>query len=198
MRFSRTEIWHIARAWAAITLAFAILNNGGLSLNAVFLAILGISAITVGTGFIGHELSHKYFAQKYGLMSEFRAFDQYLVLAIVMSFFGFLFAAPGAVFISGRADRIRYGRISAAGPAANIVMAMLFAAIAFVPLPIIHIIGVSGLSINAWLALFNLIPFGSLDGSKVLAWNKVAYGLLIISAAVMMLLSYVIPATKTF
>jgi Zn-dependent protease len=29
-----------------------------------------------------------------------------------------------------------------------------------------------GARINIWLALFNLIPFGPLDGAKILKWNK--------------------------
>ena len=30
---------------------------------------------------------------------------------------------------------------------------------------------------NAWIALFNLIPLGILDGSKVFWWNKAVWGL---------------------
>jgi Zn-dependent protease len=29
-----------------------------------------------------------------------------------------------------------------------------------------------GARINTWLALFNLIPFGPLDGAKILKWSK--------------------------
>jgi len=29
-----------------------------------------------------------------------------------------------------------------------------------------------GAYINTWLALFNLIPFGPLDGAKIFRWNK--------------------------
>lgn len=33
-----------------------------------------------------------------------------------------------------------------------------------------------GFLINTWLALFNMIPVGILDGAKVLKWNKNVYG----------------------
>jgi Zn-dependent protease len=189
MRFSKIEISHLLRAWAAITLAFAIMNAGGNYLNSKFLLLLGISAITVGTGFVAHELTHKYYAQRYGCIAEFRAFDQYLVLAIIMSFFGFIFAAPGAVFIQGRIDRIRNGRISAAGPAANIALAAIFFALLFVPVPLVQIIAYSGFSINTWLAAFNMLPFGNFDGVKILAWNKGVYAALAAAAFIMLMLS---------
>ena len=53
-----------------------------------------------------------------------------LVLAILMSFFGFIFAAPGAVVI--KASYIhpsKNGKISLAGPLTNIILALLFFAL---------------------------------------------------------------------
>src|SRR3989344_8579849 len=126
MRFSRTELQHLLRAWIVISLAFALFNSGGFSLSPAFLVAAIISAITVGVGFLLHELMHKYFAQKYGCRAEFRAFDFMLLIAFVMSFFGFIFAAPGGVFIQGNVNAARSGRISAAGPATNIVLAAAF------------------------------------------------------------------------
>jgi Zn-dependent protease len=32
-----------------------------------------------------------------------------------------------------------------------------------------------GAQINTWLAIFNLIPFGPLDGAKIFQWNKGAW-----------------------
>jgi len=32
-----------------------------------------------------------------------------------------------------------------------------------------------GVAINAWLALFNMLPIGPLDGSKVLSWNPIVW-----------------------
>ncbi len=174
---SRTELFSIARAWAAISLAFTILL-GGLSSMQNFLLTFVVSAVTVGLGFLLHELSHKVLAQKYGCFAEFRAFDVMLVLAIIMSFFGFIIAAPGAVFISGRVDTEANGKISSAGISMNILLSSLFLLSAFVFGP--NIISFLGAYINALLAAFNLIPVWQFDGSKVFAWNKVVYGSLAI------------------
>lgn len=66
MKFTNREIKDLAIAWFMISLAFAILFSG-LSFSFVFLISLFLSALTVGIGFLLHEIMHKYFAQKYGL-----------------------------------------------------------------------------------------------------------------------------------
>ncbi|MBU0535691.1 MAG: peptidase M50 [Nanoarchaeota archaeon] len=183
------EIQDLFKAWVAISIAFAIVMSRGITLQSLmsmqFLYNFLIAAFTVGVGFIFHEMGHKIVAQRYGCFAEFRAWNKMLLLAIAMSFLGFVFAAPGAVMIQGRVDRIRNGRISIAGPGVNLVLALVF-------LGLILSLGNNiffqyGLMINAWLGLFNMIPLGNLDGKKVLIWNKTAYALVV---AVSVLLLY--------
>jgi Zn-dependent protease len=188
MRFSAEEKRDLLKAWLVISAAFAFANTG-FNLGVQFLIIFAASAITVGAGFLLHELAHKHVAQRYGCWAEFRSFDQMLMLALVFSFFGFIFAAPGAVMISGRVTPGRNGRISAAGPLVNIVLAAVFGLLVVVPIPLVQFLGQYGASINAWLGLFNLIPIMGLDGSKVLAWNKAAYAALVAAAAGLVFLS---------
>lgn len=175
LRFSKVETRHLLRAWAAISIAFAIVLGKSGIFSSTFLYFLLISAVTVGTGFLFHELAHKYFAQRYGCWAEFRADNSMLILAIIMSFFGFVFAAPGAVMIQGTVTTRRNGVISIAGPATNIVLAALFFALTFVPNDFMAPIARYGLLINSWLAVFNMIPFGNIDGAKVLRWSKPVY-----------------------
>lgn len=160
MRFSNEEFVDLAKAWGAISLAFAIILSGEIGIVIAFV----VAAITVGLGFLLHELAHKFVAQYYNCWAEFRADDRMLVFAVASAFLGFIFAAPGAVMIRGRISRRQNGLISAAGPVTNIVLAWLFF---LVPLPFAEY----GAMINAFLALFNMIPFMGLDGQKVLAWN---------------------------
>lgn len=100
MKFSKTEIMHLLRAWFIISLAFAI-AFAGFSLDPAFIIVVIVALFTVGIGFVFHELGHKYLAQKYECWAEFRANNFMLGLALVFSFFGFIFAAPGGVFIKG-------------------------------------------------------------------------------------------------
>ena len=188
-RFSKRELIDLGKAWLAISVAFAIVMNG-LSLTLAFLITLAISALTVGVGFLTHELAHKLIAQRYGCRAEFRSSDTWLILAILMSFLGFIFVAPGGVYIAGHIDNIRNGRISAAGIIANILLAIVFL-IVFIATPL-KTLAYYGIYINALLALFNLIPIGNFDGKKVLRWNKKIYALLVITALIMMASQFIL------
>ncbi len=176
---SQREIRDLTKAWIILSLAFAIVFQG-FSLSIKFLLAWGVALLTVGTAFIFHEMGHKIVAQKYGCFAEFRSFDKMLWFALIMSFFGFVFAAPGAVMISGPVGVKRKGKISAWGPGTNIILALIFLYInsAF-HLSTIKIISYYGFLVNSWLAFFNLLPFPMFDGKKVLKWNKAVYGIII-------------------
>ena len=179
MKYSRKEIIDITKAWGAISIAFAILLR---DVTGSFFTSLILSAVTVGVGFLLHELGHKYVAQKYGCFAEFRSFDNMLILAIALSFFGFIFAAPGAVFIKGYVNVERNGKISAIGPIINIVLAVLFLGVSASFTGFLGLIGTFGSSINAWLALFNMIPVWNFDGKKVWKWNRGIWILIVMVA----------------
>ncbi|AJF63033.1 MAG: Conserved hypothetical membrane protein, peptidase family M50 [archaeon GW2011_AR20] len=181
---SRTEIIDIAKAWVVISAAFAIvLTRDNLFSAQLFFNFL-LSGLTVGIGFLFHELSHKVIAQRYGAIAEFRAFDYMLLLALAMSFLGFVFAAPGAVMIAGgRINIKRNGLISVAGPITNLVLALIFFFISILNLSSwVNVASHFGMLINSWLALFNMIPFWNFDGRKVFVWNKVVWVLIVVIA----------------
>ena len=182
---SDTEIRDLTKAWIAISIAFGIVLRPSIGLP--FYQAFIISFITVGTGFLLHELGHKFVAQRYGCFAEFRSFDPMLLLAILMSFMGFIFVAPGAVMIQGFVDYRKNGIISVAGPIMNLVLATLFLFLLF--LGIFPIISQYGFMINSWLALFNMIPVWNLDGKKIFVWNKTVY---FIVAAIAFFFSFIL------
>jgi len=188
---SETELRDLLKAWFVISLAFGIVLTKRFFLQFGYAFVL--AALTVGVGFIFHELAHKLTAQRFGCFAEFRAFNNMLILALIMSLFGFIFAAPGAVMIAGPVGRRRNGLISAAGIAANLTIALLFLVV-FLEVPFVAIarIGRYGFVINSWLALFNLIPLGNFDGIKVLHWNRTIYIVMVTMALILMFLQGVL------
>ncbi len=190
---SKTELIDITKAWLALALAFAFLYSGisilrgGMAglFSLQFAQVFVISLFTAGLGFLLHELSHKFVAQRYGCAAEFRAWDQFLYLAVGLALLaGLIFAAPGAVMISGMVTRKENGLISAAGPATNYLLGFLFLGLLsagiFPAASVWHQAFSIGMSINFWLGLFNLIPFGPLDGAKVFQWNKGIWAVLLL------------------
>lgn len=189
---SSRELIDIAKAWIIVALAFTIAGTNIFNININNLLLeFTIVSITVGLGFLLHELAHKLVAQKYGCFAEFRSFDNMLFLALIMSLFGFVFAAPGAVMISGYINKERNGKISAAGPITNLLLAIIFFTIIFSSVGFIKELATKGLFINSWLALFNMIPVWELDGAKVLRWNKIVYFIIIIFALGLLLPNFI-------
>jgi Zn-dependent protease len=196
-KFTASEVRDLIIAFIVISLCFAIVN-GGRNPDAV-LSILPIVMVGVGAGFILHELGHKFVSMKYGYWAEFKLWPQGLIFALITSFFGFVFAAPGAVYTYANymTDEIN-GKISIAGPIVNIVLALVFLAIAVAVYPsalysetyaLIFIICAVGYSVNSFLAVFNLLPIGNLDGSKVLRWNAGIWLVTIAIAGILTLMS---------
>jgi len=149
-----------------------------------------MAAVTVGVSFLAHEVGHKILAQRYGCWAEFRAFNSMLIVAIAMSFFGFIFAAPGAVFIRGHLTKEKYGKISLVGPLTNVIFAIIFLIAKILTTGIVKEVSGYGLLINAWLAVFNMIPFLSFDGAKIFKWNKPVYFVVLAVAASLMVLQF--------
>ena len=207
-RISRQERLDLFIAWGAISLAFAIIfiRDAGTRVDPVTaLIFIGVSFMTVGIGFVAHEMAHKFTAMKYGYWAEFRKDNTMLVVAVALAaLVGVVFAAPGATVIydtgrfgGGGINREQNGKISAAGPVTNLLLCIPFAGLlmyggvsANLTGNIATLIGMIGLQVNAMIAAFNMLPVSVLDGRKVLAWNPVVFAILIVAAFGTLLLSF--------
>jgi Zn-dependent protease len=189
----RNEAFEFLKAWVGTALAFAVLYRNLDELS--FITILLITAFTAGLGVILHELAHRVVARYFGATAHFVANDAMLVLSVLIAFSGFLFAAPGAVWHSGWLTKRQSGLIAAAGPATNMVLALLFlGALAIVQnvtrSPVIIYGLFLGFSINGVLGLFNMLPFGPIDGAKILNWSAPVFGAMV---AVAVLIAFGLP-----
>ena len=189
VRFSPTEVRHVV---VGVILVSAV----GLSFFAprVFSNWLAVAAAVLffTAGFIIHELTHKAVAQRYGLWAEFRL-DMFGALLTLLSAVSPLIKviAPGAVVIAGETAPDRVGRTAAAGPTTNILLSVLLLGLAQIELPLgLAEAALAGAAINAFMALFNVIPFGVLDGLKIFRWSKRVWFILFAVSALITTISY--------
>lgn len=190
MMYSRNnESNDIIIAVIVLTIAFTLMINGGLRAanpKTFEIEVLIGFSVTV-TAFLLHEMAHRTVARRLGAVAFFKLWPVGILMALITSIFGFIFAAPGAVQFAGLYDRESEGKIALAGPATNIFIGIIaFLAFTFAPLGAVAstiLLWVAWL--NLWFALFNLIPFPPLDGSKVFYWNSKLFAAVFILAIIL-------------
>jgi len=173
-RFSVKEIEHIAVATLLVVcVGLSLEFQSGVSLGYL---LLTLSAMAFTASFLMHEIAHKIVAEKHGLWAEFRLTPMGALITAISIPLPFKFISPGAVMVAGAPDKKTMGKTAIAGPATNIVLATILTAASIAS----QSIALSLATIawfNAWIATFNLIPFGIFDGLKVFTWDKRVWGL---------------------
>ncbi len=192
--FSPTEIKHLTLSALLVTgVGFSIFldpfdpSSGVLSSPGI---LIGSSLVFVSV-FLLHEIAHKLMAQRYGLWAEFRltTFGALITLISIFSPF-FKIISPGAVMIAGFADKDTVGKTAVAGPATNLALSIVsFVLYAYLPEPFSTVALLSA-AFNAWIALFNLIPLGILDGWKVFSWDKIVWVIAFIASVALTILTF--------
>lgn len=173
--FSFKELKHLGLGTLlviGISFSFGFDSWGQANWAFVFSAIAAVITLS----FFTHEIAHKVTAQRQGLWAEFRLTLFGAVLTFLSILLPFKIISPGAVMISGAASMDEIGKISIAGPLTNMVLSTLFLGLTFVPSPYSLIFAV-GAFFNGYIAVFNLIPLGILDGFKIFSWNKAVWAL---------------------
>jgi Zn-dependent protease len=185
--FSREEIKDIVVSVVTLSFIFAYPN----------MVDLPIAILAVVMAFLFHEMAHRYFARKFGCAAFYRMWTPGLLFALLITIAtngAFKFVAPGAVVIypytfgrwGYRIKRLtgkEEGIISVSGPFVNLIFATIFS---LVP----GNVGIVLASVNAWLALFNLLPVPPLDGSKVIKWSMGIWVFLFILSIVLVIFNF--------
>ncbi|MEJ2242986.1 MAG: site-2 protease family protein [Candidatus Bathyarchaeota archaeon] len=150
--------------------------------------LLGLT-IAFTFSFLLHEIAHKFSAQHFNMWAEFRLTLQGALLTLLSAFLPppFKIISPGAVMIAGSGTQESIGKVAVSGPITNIGLSAGCALIAMVSNQNLFWFVAF---LNAFLATFNMIPFGVIDGLKVYKWNKIAWAVVFVLAIVLMALTY--------
>lgn len=158
-----------------------------LSIQTSFLN-LAILSIAFSLSFLLHELAHKFSAQYFNLWAEFRLTMQGALITLISIFLPFKLISPGAVMLAGSGTRETVGKTAISGPITNIIISALCILIALFSQSLFLVVAF----INALLAVFNLIPFGILDGWKVFRWNKIVWAITFAVSIALIIYSYIV------
>jgi Zn-dependent protease len=177
--FSKTEVQHLTQATLALSLALAFMSVQGIfgALAEPEMFIVGgiVYLIALAPAFLLHEIAHKVVARKYGCWAEFRASPSGLRFGVMLAaILGIVFMAPGAVMVAGHTTRSQFGKIALAGPVTNVVLwllGLIAILLGAAENPYVAVILKPWLWGNAVLGLFNMLPFGPLDGKKIRTWS---------------------------
>jgi Zn-dependent protease len=191
VHFSQKEVEHLTiAALLVIAVGISSILYGVIpfqvSLTMSIVAFTGILMIS----FFVHEIAHKIAAQRRGLWSEFRLTLWGSFMTLIFAFLPIKFISPGAVMIAGAAERKEIGEISIAGPIINVILSILFLGTAFASGPLYPIFLFGGF-FNAYIAAFNLIPFGILDGHKIFNWSRIIWGLAFATSVALTVVGYI-------
>ena len=168
---------------------FSLFNSGLPTkiMIAILIAYIVVLLFSLGT----HEFAHAYMACRNGdytakhmgrmTMNPFAHFDTYGFVCLIVLGFGWAKPVPVVPEYFNRGRKSMF-QVAIAGIVSNLILALLFACLAgavstFAPnfffglnfwsVLVKHII-MLGMEINLSLAVFNLLPFYPLDGSKIL------------------------------
>lgn len=190
--FSPTEIRHLAISAVLVMgvgLSYILISFGSAFFTLPPVVLAAAALVFVGL-FLLHEIAHKLVAQHYGMWAEFRLtlFGALLTLLSIVSPFKII--SPGAVMIAGNAEKEKVGKTAIAGPTVNIVLAAV--SLALTPfatsLGDFRLVAVYSAVLNSFVAVFNLIPIGMLDGLKVFSWNKLVWAVAFILSVALLIL----------
>jgi Zn-dependent protease len=192
IKWSQKEVQHLGIAAAlVIGIGYSMALYGFYGFNYDWL-IMSLFALVMTASFLVHEIAHKIFAQKAGMWAEFRLTTWGAVLTFISVFMPFKMIAPGAMMIGGNPPSAKeMVKISVAGVITNMIFSATFLGLTWVFPPVSDtaywwwLMLVFSAYINAFMAIFNLIPFGVLDGYKLFLLNKKLWVAAFIPAAIL-------------
>jgi len=199
--FSRKELGWLGVS--VLVMAFIVgFDDGSNSFNAgSFGSNMFLSLIAVLVAVIVHESAHRIAAPNLGYKIEFKPFFFGILGGLILAFMSYgkiIFLAYGSFQMHMSAKhRLGYfrhylgyfdnGKIAVVGPLANLLAAVIFKSMTFLPAPLLDKL----VFINVLFAITNMLPIPPLDGAHVMYASRTLYPFTmaaVIGAAALLLL----------
>lgn len=182
MKFTAPEIKDISITIVSLSIILVLKD---LSTGLPWMSSMISALLVVSTSLIIKLIMQKITAQKYDCDAVYKFNYNLFFIAVLLALItngAVVFAAIGSIMItSSLYTRLGHkfvnitqretGLVALSGPLANIIFSLL----SIVLYPINPSLFQSFLNFNVFMALFNLIPFPPLDGSKVIWWNRLLW-----------------------
>jgi len=191
--FSPTEIKHLVTSAVLVMgvgLSYMLMSLGTDVIELSPIVWAAAALVFVGL-FLLHEIAHKLVAQRYGMWAEFRLTLVGALITLLSIVAPFKIVSPGAVMIAGYAEKEKVGKTAIAGPTVNIVLAAVSLVLTLAPLGDFGLVAAYSAVLNAFVAVFNLIPIGMLDGLKVFNWNKSVWVAVFIGSLALLIMIFI-------
>lgn len=183
--FSKKELLWIGVSILVMTVIVGF-DDGREKFNlAAYSSNMLVSLIVVVVAVIIHESAHRIAAPNLGYRVEFRPFFFGILGGLILTFMSYgkiLFLAYGSFYIDiMEKHRLGYfrhylgyfdnGKIAVVGPLANLVAAMVFKSLVFLPEALVSKL----VLVNVLFAITNMLPIPPLDGAHVMYSTKTMY-----------------------
>ncbi len=188
---------------AHITVSIILVSLVGVSLigygSILFISPYLITLYIIGfaLSYLLHELAHRIVARTNNVKAYFKLdpIGSLLTLVSAIPMLPIKFIAPGAIVLTTPTTMKVVGLTAFWGPATNIVISIILYISSIISRPIFLSPLLSGILLilakfNASIAFFNLLPFGPLDGLKIIKWSMTRWIVMILLAAILIILTW--------
>lgn len=186
-----------------ITLSIVLVSLVGLSLIGyekifdVNLYFVIVYVIGFALSYLMHELAHRIVARRNYVKAFFKLdpIGAMLTLISAIPMLPVKFIAPGAVVLASPTTIRVIGSTAFWGPATNVIISAISYILSLLFIPVFPSQWLSSIFLilskfNAFIAFFNLLPFGLLDGLKIIKWSMPRWVAVIALSLVLLILTW--------
>jgi len=147
--------------------------------------------------YLMHESAHRIVARRNNVRAYFKLdpIGSLLTLVSAIPMLPIKFIAPGAVVLATPSTIKTLGSTAFWGPATNIALSVILYISSLISRSLFFYPPLSGILIilakfNAFIAFFNLLPFGPLDGLKIIKWSIARWAVAVALSVTLMFLTW--------